>query len=266
MGAGNIVKALDDVSLQVLDGEFVAIIGPSGSGKSTLMNVVGCLDIPTEGEYFIDGVLVKNFKENQLAALRNKKIGFIFQGFNLLPKLTAAENVELPLIYQGLKKEERKQRVKEALRLVDMEERSAHKPSELSGGQQQRIAIARAFATHPSIVLADEPTGNLDSKSGADVMDILTQLNANGVTIVLITHDEKIAQYAHRIVRIIDGKLTEISKQELVHWRDAETQTGTKDAQTGKEEGSNPPKKRESKKAKTTTKTNKPKIKAGEAK
>ena len=228
MGGGNVVKALDDVSFTVNDGEFVAIIGPSGSGKSTLMNVLGCLDVPTEGEYFIDGVLVKNFKENDLAKFRNKKIGFIFQGFNLLAKLTARENVELPLIYQGLKREERKQRVEQALEVVGMSERGAHKPSELSGGQQQRVAIARAFATHPSIILADEPTGNLDSKTGADVMEILTQLNSNGVTIVLITHDEKVAQYAHRVYRMIDGKLTEISKQELSHWREAETQAQTK--------------------------------------
>ena len=228
MGGGNVVKALDGVSFTVNDGEFVAIIGPSGSGKSTLMNVLGCLDVPTEGDYFIDGVLVKNFKENDLAKFRNKKIGFIFQGFNLLPKLTARENVELPLIYQGLKREERKQRVEQALEIVGMLERGAHKPSELSGGQQQRVAIARAFATNPSIILADEPTGNLDSKTGADVMEILTQLNGNGVTIILITHDEKVAQYAHRVYRMIDGKLTEISKQELSHWREAETQAQTK--------------------------------------
>lgn len=209
MGEGNVVKALDDVSLKIDDGEFVAIIGPSGSGKSTLMNIIGCLDVATEGEYFVDGVEISKFKENQLAFLRNKKFGFIFQGFNLLPKLNAYENVELPLIYQGLKKEKRHELVESALKQVAMEERKKHKPTELSGGQQQRVAIARALATEPSIILADEPTGNLDSKTGEEVMQILNELNSNGTTIILITHDSDVANHAKRIIRIHDGKLTE---------------------------------------------------------
>lgn len=209
MGEGNIVRALDDVSLKIDNGEFVAIIGPSGSGKSTLMNIIGCLDVATEGEYFVDGVEISKFKENQLAYLRNKKFGFIFQGFNLLPKLSAFENVELPLIYQGIKKEQRQEFSVRALEQVGMAERAKHKPTELSGGQQQRVAIARALATQPSIILADEPTGNLDSKTGEEVMQILNDLNANGTTVILITHDSDIANHAKRIIRIHDGKLTE---------------------------------------------------------
>ena len=208
MGGGNVVKALDDVSFTVNDGEFVAIIGPSGSGKSTLMNVLGCLDVPTEGEYFIDGVLVKNFKENDLAKFRNKKIGFIFQGFNLLPKLTARENVELPLIYQGLKREERKRRVEQALEVVGMSERGAHKPSELSGGQQQRIAIARAFATHPSIILADEPTGALDSKSARMLLETMKEMNEElEATILMVTHDAFSASFCERVLFLKDGRI-----------------------------------------------------------
>ena len=209
MGENNIVKALDDISLKIEDGEFVAIIGPSGSGKSTLMNIVGLLDKATGGKYYVDGTEISNFKENELAYLRNKKIGFIFQGFNLLSKLTAFENVELPLIYQGLKIGKRKELALNALKAVGMLDRAKHKPTELSGGQKQRVAIARALATHPSIILADEPTGNLDSKTGEEVMQILKELNNNGTTIVLITHDSNVASHAKRIVRIYDGKITE---------------------------------------------------------
>lgn len=210
MNADTTVKALDDVSLVINDGEFVSIIGPSGSGKSTLMNIIGCLDKATSGEYYVDGVEISKFTENQLAALRNKKIGFIFQGFNLLSKMTAAENVELPLIYQGLSKQERKKRVEKALDSVGMLERASHKPTELSGGQQQRVAIARALATNPSVILADEPTGNLDSKTGEEVMQILSDFNKTlGTTIVLITHDADIANHAKRVIKIYDGKIVE---------------------------------------------------------
>ena len=209
MGNDNVVKALDDVSISIHDGEFVAIIGPSGSGKSTLMNIIGCLDVATEGNYYVDGVNISDFKENQLANLRNKKMGFIFQGFNLLSKLDAYENVELPLIYQGIKKGDRKGIVIEALESVGMADRIHHKPTELSGGQQQRVAIARALATHPSVVLADEPTGNLDSKTGEEVMQILKKLNDDGTTVILITHDADIASHAKRIIKIHDGKVVE---------------------------------------------------------
>lgn len=203
----NVVKALDDVSLKIEDGEFVTIIGPSGSGKSTMMNIVGCLDVATEGEYYVDGVEISKYSENQLAFLRNKKMGFIFQGFNLLQNLTAFENVELPMIYQGIKKSERKERAEKALELVGMKERMKHKPSELSGGQQQRVAIARALATKPMCILADEPTGNLDSKTGDEIMAILNELNKQGTTIVIITHNDEIAQVSKRVVHILDGKI-----------------------------------------------------------
>ena len=202
------VKALDDVSLVINDGEFVSIIGPSGSGKSTLMNIIGCLDKATAGEYYVDGVEISKFNEKQLADLRNKKIGFIFQGFNLLSKMNTYENVELPLIYQGIPHSERKKRVMDALSAVGMSERAKHKPTQLSGGQQQRVAIARALATHPSVILADEPTGNLDSKTGSEVMEILCKLNAEyGTTIVLITHDAEVASHAKRVIKIHDGKI-----------------------------------------------------------
>ncbi len=201
------VKALDDVSLKIEDGEFVTIIGPSGSGKSTMMNIVGCLDIATSGEYYVDGVEISNYSENQLAFLRNKKMGFIFQGFNLLQNLNAYENVELPLIYQGINKTERQKRVVKALEMVGMEERMKHKPSELSGGQQQRVAIARALATDPMCILADEPTGNLDSKTGNEIMKILKELNQEGTTIVIITHNDEIAKLSRRVVHILDGKI-----------------------------------------------------------
>ena len=205
----NKVYALDDVSLHVAAHESVSIIGPSGSGKSTLMNMLGCLDVPTQGRYFLDGTDISKKTDDELAEIRNKKIGFVFQGFNLLPKLTAIENVELPLIYSNVSAKERHEKAKEALAKVGLEGRIDHKPTELSGGQQQRVAIARALITDPPIILADEPTGNLDSKSGKEVMEIFKNLNANGNTIILITHDSGVAAQAKRVVRIQDGKLYE---------------------------------------------------------
>ena len=205
----NKVYALDDVSLHVAAHEFVSIIGPSGSGKSTLMNMLGCLDVPTQGRYFLDGTDISKKTDDELAEIRNKKIGFVFQGFNLLPKLTAVENVELPLIYSNVSAKERHEKAKEALAKVGLEGRIDHKPTELSGGQQQRVAIARALITDPPIILADEPTGNLDSKCGKEVMEIFRNLNANGNTIILITHDSGVAAQAKRVVRIQDGKLYE---------------------------------------------------------
>jgi len=201
------VKALDGINLSINDGEFVTIIGPSGSGKSTMMNIIGCLDEATEGSYFVDGVEISKYSENQLAFLRNKKMGFIFQGFNLLQNLSAYENVELPLIYQGVSIAERKERVTEALEMVGMKERMKHKPGELSGGQQQRVAIARALATRPMCILADEPTGNLDSVTGDEIMKILKNLNDKGTTIIIITHNDEIAKLSRRVVRIHDGKI-----------------------------------------------------------
>lgn len=209
----NEVYALNDVSLHIDDKEFVSIIGPSGSGKSTLMNMLGCLDVPTKGTYTLDGYDVGSKKDDELAAIRNEKIGFVFQGFNLLPKLTAIENVELPLIYQGVSAKERKERAKKSLESVGLGERLDHKPTELSGGQQQRVAIARALVTNPPIILGDEPTGNLDSKSGKEVMQIFKDLHKKGNTIILITHDSDVAAQAERIVRIQDGKLYEEEKE-----------------------------------------------------
>ncbi len=203
----NEVRALDGVDLKIKPNEFVAIIGPSGSGKSTLMNMIGCLDTPTEGEYFIDGNEASKLHDDEQAFIRNKKIGFIFQQYNLLPKLTVFENVELPLIYAGVPAHKRKGMVKTALERVDMYERRHHKPTELSGGQQQRTSIARALAARPPIILADEPTGALDSKTGTEVLNMLKELHAEGKTVVLITHDNKIAHEADRIVRIMDGKI-----------------------------------------------------------
>lgn len=199
------LKALNGVSLKVDKGEFVAIIGPSGSGKSTLMNIIGCLDTPTTGKYYFEGVEISNFTENQLAEIRNQKIGFVFQKFNLLPKLNAYENVELPLIYRGMGANERREKVLSALDKVGLLDRIKHKPSELSGGQQQRVAIARALVSEPPLILADEPTGNLDTKSGREVLDTLIKLNENGITIILITHDMNVANSAKRIVSIQDG-------------------------------------------------------------
>lgn len=203
----NKVYALDDVSLHVKEHEFLSIIGPSGSGKSTLMNTLGCLDVPTQGRYFLDGEDVSQKSDDELAYIRNNKIGFVFQGFNLLHKLTAIENVELPLIYLNVPAKERRERAKKALASVGLEGRLDHTPNELSGGQQQRVAIARALITNPPIILADEPTGNLDSKSGKEVMDIFKELHQKGNTIVLITHDSDVAKQASRTVRIQDGKI-----------------------------------------------------------
>lgn len=203
----NEVRALDGISVTIDHGEFVAIVGHSGSGKSTFMNMLGCLDTPTSGDYYLDGVNVAGMTDDELSDIRNKQIGFIFQGFNLIPSLTAQENVELPLVYRGMPAEQRRQLAEEALARVGMEHRMSHRPSELSGGQQQRVAIARAIAARPPIIMADEPTGNLDTKSGEDVMKILHELNEEGRTIVLITHDNDIARQATRAIRIIDGKV-----------------------------------------------------------
>ena len=202
------VRALDGVSLHIKPKEFVSIIGPSGSGKSTLMNMIGCLDTATSGTYLIDGTPIENLSENELAKIRNKKIGFIFQVYNLLPKLTALENVELPLIYQGIRAKERREMAIEALKKVGMEARMHHKPKELSGGQQQRVAIARALAPRPPLILADEPTGALDSKTGVQVMEMLKEIHSDGNTVVLITHNTDIARQAPRVIRIADGKIT----------------------------------------------------------
>lgn len=201
------VRALDGVSLTIKDGEFVAVVGPSGSGKSTLMNIIGCLDLADEGEYWLNNQLIDDYTERQLGEIRNKEIGFIFQQFNLLSKLTAYENVELPLVYQGLPLSERKQRVTESLAKVGLSDRMRHRPTELSGGQQQRVAIARALSTHPTLILADEPTGNLDSHSGREIMNMLISLHREGRGILLITHDPDVAKMAKRRLYIRDGKL-----------------------------------------------------------
>ena len=202
--------ALSGASFHVSEGEFVSIIGPSGSGKSTLMNIVGCLDIADSGTYMLDGVPIDDYTENELAEIRNQKIGFVFQQFNLISKLSAEENVELPLIYQGVPKAERRERVERALEKVNLGRRAKHLPTELSGGQQQRVAIARAIVTRPKLILADEPTGALDSKTTVEIMDIFHDLHAQGNTIVLITHDNDVAHQASRIIHILDGKLTEV--------------------------------------------------------
>ena len=215
-GKENEVRALNGVTLTIDRGEFVAIIGQSGSGKSTLMNILGCLDIPTYGDYHLDGVDVTELTDRQLAHIRNKQIGFIFQGFNLIPALNAWENVELPLIYQGIPFYKRGDLVEEALERVGLADRSRHKPTEMSGGQQQRVAIARAIATHPPIIMADEPTGALDSKTGRHVLEILHTLNQEGSTIILITHDNGIAATAHRVVRISDGRIVADGTREEV--------------------------------------------------
>ncbi|NQX61058.1 ABC transporter ATP-binding protein [Paenibacillus qinlingensis] len=206
---GETIRALDDVSLVIEQGEFVAIMGPSGSGKSTLMNIIGCLDVSDTGSYVLDGKAINQMKDWQLAEIRNRKIGFVFQNFNLLPRLSAYENVELPLIYRGMTRREREPLVLKALEAVDLVDRRKHLPSELSGGQQQRVAIARTLAGDPAIILADEPTGALDSKTGIEIMDIFARLNDQGRTIILITHDHAIAQQAKRVVRFRDGRLLE---------------------------------------------------------
>ena len=203
----NEVRALDHVSLTIYQGEFVGIIGHSGSGKSTLMNMLGCLDVPTSGSYFLNGKDVSHMSDDELSDIRNVEIGFIFQGFNLIPNLTAQENVELPLIYRGVGKKEREALARESLEMVGLARRMDHKPSEMSGGQQQRVAIARAIAAKPPVILADEPTGNLDSRSTQEIMNILKDLHKDGRTVILITHDDEIAAQVRRVIRIKDGKV-----------------------------------------------------------
>ena len=214
-GRENEVRALDGVSLQIDQGEFVAIVGASGSGKSTMMNVLGCLDVATYGSYTLNGTDVTALKDRDLARIRNQEIGFIFQGYNLLQDLNALDNVILPLIYRGVSIFEREDMAMEALARVGMDDRARHKPSEMSGGQQQRVAIARAIATHPPIIMADEPTGALDSKTGRHVLGILQELYKEGTTILLITHDDGIAATAPRVVRLSDGKITSDTHQEV---------------------------------------------------
>jgi putative ABC transport system ATP-binding protein len=208
MGENNVV-ALNDLNLHITEHEFVSIIGPSGSGKSTLMNMIGCLDVPTTGSYKLDGEEVSRLRDDKLAKIRNFKIGFVFQRFNLLPGLSSLENVELPLVYQGVNPKKSKERAVESLDIVGLKDRMYHKPKELSGGQQQRVAIARALVTNAPVILADEPTGALDSKTGVEVMAILKDLNSRGNTIILITHDNKLAMQAKRVIRIQDGSIVE---------------------------------------------------------
>jgi len=205
------VRALDHATLHIYPREFVSIIGPSGSGKSTLMNIIGCLDIADAGSYLLDDLPIEAYSENELAKIRNQKIGFVFQQFNLIPKLTAWENVELPLIYQKVPRSERQTRVKAALERVGLSNRAKHLPTELSGGQQQRVAIARAIVTNPRLILADEPTGALDSRTGQEIIDIFHELHEQGNTIVLITHDQDVARQAGRSIHILDGKITEVT-------------------------------------------------------
>ena len=208
---GEVVRALDGVDLVIQQNEYISIMGPSGSGKSTLMNMIGCLDTPTDGTYEFGGELVHEMDDDQLASIRNRKIGFVFQTFNLLPKATALRNVEVPLIYSNIPKEDRLEMANNALVSVGLGDRVDHKPNELSGGQRQRVAIARALVNDPSIILADEPTGNLDSKSGIEIMKILDQLHSKGNTIILVTHEQEIADHANRIITIFDGRV----KQDL---------------------------------------------------
>lgn len=212
---GEEVRALDGIDLDILENEYLAIMGPSGSGKSTLMNMIGCLDTPTSGIYEFEGEMVQVMDDSQLASIRNRKIGFVFQTFNLLPKATAQHNVEIPLVYANIQKKDRTKMATDALESVGLADRLHHKPNELSGGQRQRVAIARALVNKPSIILADEPTGNLDSKSGSEIMTILDDLHKNGNTIILVTHEDDVAQHAHRIIRLFDGKIIEDSKQVL---------------------------------------------------
>ncbi len=209
---GEEVRALNGIDLEIKENEYLAIMGPSGSGKSTLMNMIGCLDTPSEGVYQFEGEMVQEMNDDQLASIRNRKIGFVFQTFNLLPKATAQNNVEIPLIYGNVRKAERINMASKALDDVGLADRMHHKPNELSGGQRQRVAIARALVNSPSIILADEPTGNLDSKSGHEIMKILDQLHKQGNTIILVTHEDDIAQHAHRIIRLFDGKIIEDSE------------------------------------------------------
>tara|TARA_Y100000748_G_scaffold251584_1_gene216775 strand:- start:1533 stop:2222 length:690 start_codon:yes stop_codon:yes gene_type:complete len=202
-----VVKALDNVSLSIYDNDYISIMGPSGSGKSTLMNIIGCLDVPTKGDYKFNSELISEMNDNQLAKIRNQKIGFVFQTFNLLPKLNAMQNVEVPLIYSSLGKRDRTERAEEALSIVGLQDRMTHKPNELSGGQRQRVAIARALVNKPSIILADEPTGNLDSKSGNDILKFFAKLHNAGNTIIMVTHEESVAKLSKRRIDIFDGKI-----------------------------------------------------------
>jgi putative ABC transport system ATP-binding protein len=206
MGA-ELIHALSGVSLDIEENEYVAIMGPSGSGKSTLMNVIGCLDTPTSGLYEFGGENVGDMDDNELANIRNRRIGFVFQTFNLLPRSTALHNVELPLIYAGIPSAERRRRAEEVLQAVGLGDRMTHKPNELSGGQRQRVAVARALVNNPSIILADEPTGNLDSKTGIEIMQLFSELHRAGNTMILVTHEEEIAEHAHRVIRLFDGKI-----------------------------------------------------------
>ncbi|MBJ24601.1 MAG: macrolide ABC transporter ATP-binding protein [Flavobacteriaceae bacterium] len=206
---GEEVRALDGIDLNINENEYLAIMGPSGSGKSTLMNMIGCLDTPTSGDYEFENEVVQVMDDAQLASIRNRKIGFVFQTFNLLPKATAQHNVEIPLVYANVRKEQRAKMALGALDSVGLSDRSHHRPNELSGGQRQRVAIARALVNNPSIILADEPTGNLDSKSGQEIMQILDELHNKGNTIILVTHEDNIAQHANRIIRLFDGKIIE---------------------------------------------------------
>lgn len=199
------LQVLKGISLDILKNEYVALMGPSGSGKSTLMNILGCLDSPSGGKYLLNGKDVSRMPDNDLAEVRNKEIGFVFQQFNLLPRLTAAENVALPLVYSGVGRKERQERAMEVLKKVKLDDRSHHKPNELSGGQAQRVAIARALINNPSIILADEPTGNLDSKTSYEIMEILSKIHIDGNTVILVTHEEDISHYAHRVIRLRDG-------------------------------------------------------------
>ena len=210
------VKALQNISLDIKENEYVALMGPSGSGKSTLMNILGCLDTPSLGDYILNDTDVSRLEDNQLAEIRNKEIGFVFQTFNLLPRYSALENVALPLIYAGIGKEEREKRAKEVLTQVGLEDRMSHKPNELSGGQRQRVAVARAMVNKPSIILADEPTGNLDSKTSVEIMQLFSDIHKLGNTVILVTHEEDIAEHAHRIVRLIDGLVESDLKNETI--------------------------------------------------
>lgn len=209
------LKVLKGISLEVFKEEYVALMGPSGSGKSTLMNILGCLDSPSGGKYILNGADVSTMKDDDLASVRNKEIGFVFQQFNLLPRLTAAENVALPLIYNGTPKKTRMELALEMLDRVGLADRSHHKPNELSGGQNQRVAIARALVNSPSIILADEPTGNLDSKTSVEIMNIFDKIQAAGNTVILVTHEEDIAQYAHRVIRLRDGLIEQDDRQKI---------------------------------------------------
>ncbi len=202
-----VIHALQDITLEIEEGEFVAVMGPSGSGKSTLMNILGCLDSPTKGEYRLNGKPVSEMDDNALARIRNQEVGFVFQVFNLLPRTTALHNVEMPLIYSHVPARERLERARQALETVDLGDRVDHRPNELSGGERQRVAIARALINDPSIILADEPTGNLDSRTSREIMELLSRLHENGNTIILVTHEDEIASYSRRIIRLLDGRI-----------------------------------------------------------